>query len=113
MLQNNGSEYYCLSLSLSSPEVDQSPLSGELKVYMPWYALKDGDDGGTWGIGGMATCEVGMGIIIITVVHDNVAQQIKQPVFSFKLSSALLSLPLSFPIFNLHQCGLHLILLLC
>ena len=31
---------------------------------MPWYALMDGDDGGTWGIGGMTTCEVGMGIIM-------------------------------------------------
>ena len=31
---------------------------------MPWYALKDSDDGGTWGIGGMTTCEVGMGIIM-------------------------------------------------
>ena len=64
MLQNNVGEYYCLSLSLSSPEVGPSPLPGELKVYMPWYALKDGDDGGTWGIGGMTTCEVGMGIIM-------------------------------------------------
>ena len=47
-----------------------------------------------------------------TVAHDNVAQQIKQPVFSFKLSSDLLSLPLSSPIFKLHHCGLHLIVLL-
>ena len=64
MLQNNGGEYYCLSLPLSSAEVGPSPLPGESKVYMPWYALKGGDDGGTWGIGGMTTCEVGMGIIM-------------------------------------------------
>ena len=64
MLQNNGSEYYCLSLSLSSPEVGPSPLPGELRVCMPWNALKDGDDDDTCGIGGMTICEVGMGIIM-------------------------------------------------
>jgi len=32
---------------------------------MPWYALKGGDDVGTWGIGGMTTCAFGTGMPLL------------------------------------------------